>query len=840
MIRSYSPVAMTDFTMGKARTPGYRRVLALSALALALQGIGVHAMAAPAQAPQAYSIASGSLAQVLARFASEGGFTLQYTSELTRGMSSPGLQGQYGIEEGFQQLLAGTGLQAVRRGNNVYGLQPLPLSAASGGEALNLEPLNINGIQDNATTEGSGSYTANAVTIGKGTHRLKDIPQSVSVVTRKAMDDQRLDTLDEVLEKTTGITTLQSPSGGKYIYSRGFEVETIQYDGVPLDRRYYAIGSSFTSDTLLYDRVEILRGANGLLQGSGNPGAAINLVRKRPKAEPSLSVTASAGSWDTYRQTIDGSAPLNADGSLRGRLVAGHEDQNYFYDTAESRKNVLYGILEYDLGDATTVAAGASVEDLHATPFFSGLPRNKDGSGVNVSRSTFTGADWNKWDNKQTTYFADVTHDFNEDWRLKASGSYMRETNYILYSFGRGAVEPATGDGMRSRAYLYDFENINKGGDINLTGKWRAFGREHEVVVGANASDLQTDDLQGGFINLGPMNIYDPVSPQRPSMDQLLGAEGTNTYPGTSKGKIRQSGIYAVTRYKLSDPLTLVLGGRSSNYSYDYELHRFNGTSPTPAHSRESGEFTPYGGLIYALNDQWSAYVSYADIFKPQTELSVDNAPLKPIVGSNYEMGLKGELFDGRVNTSFALFQVDQENRAQATLCGDNGGENCYVAGGKVRTQGFDAEISGEVLDRLQLFAGYTYTHTEYRNDPADGESEAGGTFNTYTPRHLLRFWADYNLSGELGAWTVGGGANIQSRNYHGNFGGTDGIEKIEQGGYAIWNARVAYQINKHFSVSLNGNNLFDKKYYSSIGWLYAANYYGDPRNYSVTLRADF
>ena len=296
MIRSSSPVATTGLAMVQPRVPSYRRILALSALAIALQGVGVHALAAPVQAPQAYSIASGSLAQVLARFASEGGFTLQYTSELTRGLSSPGLQGQYGVEEGLQHLLAGTGLQAVRRGNNVYGLQPVPLSAASGGAALNLEPLNINGVQDDATTEGSGSYTANAVTIGKGTHRLKDIPQSVSVVTRKAMDDQRLDTLDEVLEKTTGITTLQSPSGGKYIYSRGFEVETIQYDGVPLDRRYYAIGSSFTSDTLLYDRVEILRGANGLLQGSGNPGAAINLVRKRPKAEPFLSVTASAGS----------------------------------------------------------------------------------------------------------------------------------------------------------------------------------------------------------------------------------------------------------------------------------------------------------------------------------------------------------------------------------------------------------------------------------------------------------------------------------------------------------------------------------------------------------------
>lgn len=832
MTRSSSLVFTPAHRAGKAQAPGYRRVIALSALAMALHGVGLPAYAATAHAPQAYSISSGSLAQVLARFASEGGVTLQYTSELTRGLSSPGLVGQFGIEEGFLKLLAGTGLHAVRRGDTVYGLEPLPVDPS----ALNLEPLNITGRQLDASTEGSGSYTANAVTIGKSTHRLKDIPQSVSVVTRKAMDDQQLDTLDEVLEKTTGITTFQSPSGGKYIYSRGFEVETIQYDGVPLDRRYYAIGSSFTSDTLLYDRVEVLRGANGLLQGSGNPGAAINLVRKRPKAEPALSITASAGSWDTYRQTLDASAPLTADGSLRGRMVAAHEDRDYFYDTAESRKNVLYGILEYDLSDATTVAAGASVEDLHSVPFFSGLPRNKDGSAVNGSRSTFTGADWNTWDNKQVTYFADVTQDFNEDWRLKASASYVRETNYILYSFGRGAVDPATGAGMNSRAYLYDFENTNKGGDINLTGKWRALGLEHEVVVGANASDLQTDDLQGGLLNLGAINLYDPVSPQRPSQEQLL---GTN-YAGTSHGKIWQNGVYGVVRYKLTEPLTVVLGGRSSNYSYDYELQRFNTASPAPAHAQESGEFTPYGGLIYALNEQWSAYASYADIFKPQTELSESSTALKPIEGANYEIGLKGELLDGRVNTSFALFSIDQENRAQYTTCSDANNDNCYVAGGKVRSQGFDAEISGEVLAGLQLFAGYTYTTTEFRNDPADDVSSAGAAFNSYTPRHMLRFWADYSLPGAFDQWSVGAGANVQSRNYHTNFGGTDGVGDIEQAGYAIWNARVAYQIDKHFSVALNGNNLLDKKYYSTIGWLYAANHYGDPRNYTMTLRADF
>ncbi|MEN5304641.1 TonB-dependent siderophore receptor [Pseudomonas sp. TWI628] len=822
---------MTITTLSPLARAVRRKTLAIlppSLLACALAA----SMAAHAE-PVALDIPSQGLVGALNTLAKQANLQLLYSPDAVHNTPAPAVKGNMEPEQALRLLLRDSGLTYQLDGHTIT------LSGPADASALNLDPVNISGRQFDATTEDSGSYTSNAVTIGKGTHRLKDIPQSVSVVTRKAMDDQRLDTLDQVLEKTTGITTYQSPSGGKYIYSRGFEVETIQYDGVPLDRRYYGIGSSFTSDTLLYDRVEILRGANGLLQGSGNPGAAINLVRKRPKAEPSLSITASAGSWDTYRQTIDASGPLTADGRLRGRLVAGHEDRDYFYDTAESRKNVLYGILEYDLNDSTTVAAGASVEDLHSTPFFGGLPRNKDGSAVNVGRSTYVGADWNKWNNKQTTYFADITHDFNEDWRLKASGSYIRETNDILYSFGRGAVDPATGNGMQSRAYLYDFENINKGADINLTGKWRAFDLEHEVVVGANASDLRTDDLQGGMLNLGAINIYDPVSPREPTMEELLGTD----YAGTSKAKIRQNGVYGVVRYKLAEPLTLVLGARVSNYQYDYALHRFKTDSPLPAQSKETGEVTPYGGLIYALNEQWSAYVSYTDIFKPQTEMTESSTMLKPIEGTNYEIGLKGELLDGRVNTSFAIFRVNQENRAQYqynTPCGEAGKDNCYVDGGKVRSEGFDAEISGEVLAGLQLFAGYTYTSTKFLNDPGDGLSESGAAFNSYTPRHMLRFWGDYNLPGELNQWTVGAGASIQSKNHNINQGGTGGVGDIEQPGYAIWNARLAYQFNKNYSVALNGNNLFDKKYYSSIGWLNTNNQYGEPRNYTVTLRADF
>lgn len=773
--------------------------------------------------PVALDIPAQSLIGALNALAQQANLQLLYSPDAVKNVRSPALKGNLEPADALNRLLQGSGLTYELKGNSVT------LRPASDGAALELSPTTISGQGMNATTEDSGSYTSNVATIGKGQHKLKDIPQSVSIVTRKAMDDQNLNTLNEVLEKTTGITTYQSPSGGKYIYSRGFEIETFQYDGVPLDRRYYGVGSGFTSDTQIYDRVEVLRGANGLLQGAGAASGAVNLVRKRPKAEPSLSIQASAGSWDNYRQSIDGSLPLNADGTLRARVVAAHEDRDYFYDDAESKKNVLYAILEYQLSDSTLIDAGASVEDLHSKPFFGGLPRATDGSALDISRSTYTGADWNKWNNKQTSYFSNITHDFNDDWRLKGSATYTRETNYMNYSWGRGAANPQTGVGPVSRAYLYDFENTNKGADINLTGKFRNLGREHEVVVGGNASDLRTDDLQGGNINISPTNIFNPTSPVQPTKAEYLGT----SYAAYTQAKITQSGIYGVLRYKLLDPLTFVVGARSSNYEYEYDYQRIISNVQAPSSAKETGEVSPYGGFIYELSPEWSAYVSYADIFKPQTVLDANNAPMKPIVGSNYELGLKGELLDGRLNTSFSIFQVDQKNKA-ALL--DPDCDDCYVAGGKARSRGFDAEISGEVWTDLQLYAGYTYTHTENLNDPGDDQSEVGEAYNSYTPMHMLRIWGDYRLPGEFNKFSVGAGGTVQSKTYNENFGGG----KIWQGGYSVWNGRVAYQVDKNYSVAVNANNIFDKRYYSSVGWLNASSVFGEPRNLTLTLKADF
>lgn len=805
-------------------------------LALALAGAG----GAMAQAPQpaaaraSYDIPAGALGPALSRFAAQAGVTLSFEPSLTEGRQTTGLRGSHSVDDGFSRLLAGTGLEAVPRAGGGYTLrQPAPgvgVAAAVSGAGNTLSEVRVTAqAERSAITEGSGSYASRVVTVGKGEQTLKEIPQSITVVTRQKMDDQNLNTIDEVLAQTTGITMYDSPMGGRYVYSRGFRVDTYQFDGV--NRAfYYPQANNFTSNAATLDRVEVVRGATGLLQGAGSPSATINMVRKRPTPEKHLQLSTSAGSWNNLRTEVDASGPLNETGTLRGRVVASANDRDYFYDTAKSRSGVLYGVLEADIGPQTLLTIGASYEKLKSTPFFQGLPRYSTGEDLHLRRSTSLMADWNRWHSEQSSAFAEIAHRFDADWSLKVTAAYVREQHDIKYAFALGAVNPATLAGNVMYGGLFDFETDNKTLDIAVDGKFDAFGRRHAVSFGANTgrmvnhSDFSLMQL-AGVRN----NVFDPESAIPEPTNATFVA--TRYRGGDTETRLKQSGAYGVARLSLSDPLTLVVGARVTRYQSS-DRDRVSGAATSDPY-RESGVLTPYGGLVYALSPQWSAYVSYADIFQPQNAMTAAGDVLPPIKGRNYEAGVKGELFDGKVNTSLALFRVDQNNRAQDDLVNVcTMSTYCSVSTGKVRSQGLDAEISGEVARGWQVFAGYTLNHFKYLNDTAN----AGIDFaSTYSPKHMLRVWTDYRLPGALNAWTLGGGVNFQTASSR-----TTGSIKLEQASYAVWGARIGYQINRNWSAALNVANLFDKTYYQTIGAPAWGNVYGEPRSAVVTLRGKF
>ncbi len=813
------PFLATALTLALRATP------LLAGATLLSTGGPVHAQGAPANAID-FAIEAGPLDAALGAFGRAAQINVAADPDLTADRATTGLQGRYPIEQGLRRLLAGTGLMAVPAQSGGFLLRRMP---ASQGDAATLEPVTVLGHHD-ATTEGTGSYTSSAATIGKGAQSLKDIPQSISIVTRQRLDEQSLTSIYDALANTTGITLQQSPQAGKYVYSRGFRNTSYQYDGIPLDRSMYGRASNFSGGTAIYDRIEVLRGAAGLLQGGGEPGGAVNLVRKRALAEPGFSVVAKAGQWDRYGLQVDGGGPLNESGTLRGRAVADYETRRSYVDYVNGRDQTFYGTLEYDLTPDTRASLGLSSEESRGRPNMRGFPAYNDGSPLDVSRSYYMGADWNRRKSTTDSIYFDLSHRFNDNWQGKVAAIRVRERHDLKFTSPIREVAPGTDIGATAADVTQADIGIT-GVDANLLGKIQAFGRTHELVLGANyaRNDVNTD--YGSVNNYWVGNVYGyrPSAIPEPSKDQLFAS-----FREHRDGRGLQYGIYSAARLQLADPLKLVLGGRVSWYDTVWDT-RTTGTRYTENStygSRENGKFTPYAGLIYDLSPQWAAYVSYTDIFKPQSEKTQSGKPLDPLLGTNYEIGLKGELLNGRINTSFALFRVDQKNRAQTDYNSSpdcDSGYYCSIAAGKVRSQGLDAEISGEILRDWNLFAGYTFNTTRYLQD----ESNQGKPLSSLTPKHMLRVWTTYKLPGAWNRLTLGGGVNAETASYDG------GSIRVNNPGRAVWSAYARYQLDKHWTASLNVYNLFDKTYYTSVG-SNNGNFYGEPRNVMLTLRGDF
>jgi outer-membrane receptor for ferric coprogen and ferric-rhodotorulic acid len=251
----------------------------------------------------------------------------------------------------------------------------------------------------------------------------------------------------------------------------------------------------------------------------------------------------------------------------------------------------------------------------------------------------------------------------------------------------------------------------------------------------------------------------------------------------------------------------------------------YNVFSNTPNDTREGPKFTPFVGLVYDINDTYSAYASYTSIYKPQTSaFTVSGQMIKPVTGSQYEVGVKGEYFGGRLNTSLALFQVDERNRA----FGDPQNIGFSIAQGRARSRGVELQASGEVLPGLTLSGGYTYTMASSLDD----STSVGAAFGVTTPKHLFKLWSNYQLPGEFHKWSIGAGAYVSSYTYF-----SDSGNRIVAPGYATFDAHIGYQLTKNVSASLAVTNLANRTYIRTAAGA-GGNYYGAPRLVLFSLRA--
>lgn len=762
-----------------------------------------------AQGARTLDLAPQPLAEALQGLAGQTGIQILFDAAELQSARSRGLQGSLTPEAALQKLLQDTDFVFHSTAPGSYVIQRRPRNSQTLPEVV------VRAARPSAQSEGTGTYAAAAATVaGKIPLTMREIPHSVSVVTRQQMDDQGMVNLWDALNQTTGVTAVPNDSTQSQYNARGYGLG-VMYDGVPAAG---ALSGYQQFDLPIYDRVEVLRGPAGLLQGSDNPSGAVNLVRKRGQDTFKSDLKVSLGSWNNRRTEVDITGPFDTEKRIRGRLVVSQQDREFFYARTTDSKSLVYGNLDVDLSSATTLSVFLTVQDAETHVPTSGLPAYSNGQYLNVPRSTNVLPDWNRttWHTEELA--ASLEHRLENQWTAKATAYRRNQSQFFKDSYVTGGVNPLTNKASYARREA-DYDYYRDGVDAFLSGPFDLLGRRHQALVGVNYDRLRTSYARGTASTVNGVSIFDPNSIPEPTVNYTLGGESVSY----------QHGTYGQLRLSLADPLTMIVGGRYTDYFY-----KSRSTAPSVPTAWQPGatarrEFTPYGALIYDVTPQASLYASYSDIFIPQTNKRYDGTVIEPRVGKQHEIGAKGEFMDGKVNANIAIFQIRDVNRSFE----DPDHPTFYLAAGEVESKGWETEVTGKVAKGLDLTAGYTNLQTKYLKD----KTNTGKAFSNWYPRHTLKLWANYRFADDAGAgWNVGAGL-VGSSRYKGN--GT--LDTMAQGGYAVVNAAIGYRFNKSYVLSLNAYNLFDRVYHSSgVRSVNSYNGYGDPRNFMLTFQASY
>ena len=635
-----------------------------------------------------------------------------------------------------------------------------------------------------------------------------ETPQSVSAITRSQLNDFRLWDLDDSLQTTTGIKVESVETDRTYYTSRGFDITNFQVDGVGVPLTYGNMEGDI--DTAMYDRIEIVRGANGLMSGSGNPSATVNMIRKRPSGDNALTLTGSAGSYSLQRLEADANYALTDD--TAARVVVVDEQSESHLDRYARDKNLIYGVLKSNVTEASTLTVGASWQVSNAdSPMWGALPMFfTDGSQTDYRRNFSTSADWAFWDTTETQAFAELQLRLSENWRAQIYASYteIEGDSELFYMYSN--PDPDTHEGLIGFASDYVLDDQRALVDAYVSGKVEAFGREHDVVIGVNWTEVDVTDVSlydfttgNGFPAIGDFREWTGAAPVPTLADGRDGSNWTD----------EQIAVYAASRINLTDQLSLIAGARVIDW--DSEGTSYGESQDTTA----SGKVLPYAGVVYKVTEDASVYASYTETFMPQRDLSATGTRLAPAEGTNSELGAKSWFFDEKLLVTAALFRTEHQNVSEFAYFDADLGQNVY-AGEDYDSDGWEVEVSGQLYEGLQAVIGYTNV---------DINNAVGEEARTFVPKRMLRA----NLSWRPAFFTdlkLGLAARWQDDISRENFAG--GV--IRQEAYTLLDAFTTYSLTDRIDVSLNIYNLTDEKYIQSLYWDQA--FFGAPTTGVVSV----
>jgi len=801
----------------------------------------------------AFDIPPQPLRSALTAFAEQSGWQLFYSAQVAEGLQSPGFAGYASPSATLKQLLEGTGLDFKITEPRTVTLVEAPVapmlpvrpeqqsqveppnSSAATSEAIKAKPVKVPEIvvkDVKQREDDTKSYVAeDASTATRDNMAIRDIPQSIQVITRKVIDEQRTFRLANSLENIAGVVTNRNTQGlNDAFLIRGFSVNAIYRNGL-ID----PTNITNAADSYNIQRLEVLKGPAAVLYGQGDPGGIVNLVTKKPLPDPYYSASATVGSYNFYRTELDATGPLNASKTLLYRINFAGQKAESFVDFVKRDLIAVSPAITWLMGDRTTVTFEADYS-LRRNPDYGGVPALgtvlPNVNGVIPRNRNSTLGDQERYQRQQTRVGYDLTHQFNNNWAIRNAYRYtMFQEDQLLSAFPsnlqadqRTLNRFAIRAGFAGPVWRRHFHNMF----TNLTGHFDLFGMDHRLLTGFELRHDKTDPSQGTFGVAPDLDLF------APNYSQALGSLGTQYF---NKGDAKMVGVY------LQDMITLLpklkfLGG--VRFDYVHQSVNYSPQFSGPDQKSDNTGVSPRVGLVYQPIEPVSLYASWTRGFLPNTPDTINpNGQLfKPERSTQYEVGIKAFFLDNRVSTTLAWYHLTREN----LLTPDPIVPFFLVQTGEQRSQGIELDVTANVTAGWNVIASYAYTDAKVTqdNDPTLVNKRLG-----FVPYNKGTVWSTYYFQeGLLQGFGIGGGVFGYTNRNVSIFG-----PQLTVPGYVRVDAALYYNHNleagnwlraKQVNVAVNFRNLFDQGYIESAFNSTTRLFYGEPRTVLATVGLKF